>query len=162
MTEILKLQSKKLILANALLFVLTHCYGQTTVATAGGEAGTMSYTIGQTFVTYFVSDVGSITQGVQQAYTITIVDNVGLTARKITLEAEVYPNPVTDRLVLRVENAEIASLLYTLTDANGRTIAADNITDAQTIIDMSNLLPAVYFLRVSDDDARQTFKIVKE
>lgn len=145
-----------------MLVCVVHCYGQTSVATAGGEAGTMSYTVGQTFVTYSVSDAGSITQGVQQTYTITIVDNVGLTDRKISIEAEVYPNPVTDRLILLVDNLETSSMRYTLTDANGRTIAADNITDAQTLIDMGNLVPAVYFLRVSDGDAWQTFKIVKE
>lgn len=134
---------------------------QSTVATTGGEAGTVSYTVGQTFVAPATSDAGSLTPGVQQAYAITVVD--GIENTQISLEAEVYPNPVTDRLTLRVDNTDAATLRFTLTDANGRTIAADNIVDAQTSIDMSNLAQGVYFLRVDNGEmALKTFKIVKK
>ncbi|MBR5643742.1 MAG: T9SS type A sorting domain-containing protein [Salinivirgaceae bacterium] len=130
---------------------------QTAVATAGGEAGTVSYTVGQTFVDVAVSDKGSVTPGVQQAYEITIID--GVDDRQVTLEAAVYPNPVTDRLVLRVDDTD---LRYSLTDANGRAIAADNIIDVQTSIEMSNLAQGVYFLRVDNGkNMVKTFKIVK-
>ena len=131
--------------------------GQTAVVTAGGEAGTVSYTVGQTFVDVAVSDKGSVTPGVQQAYEITIID--GVDDRQVTLEAAVYPNPVTDRLVLRVDDTD---LRYSLTDANGRAIAADNIIDVQTSIEMSNLAQGVYFLRVDNGkNMVKTFKIVK-
>ena len=134
---------------------------QTTVATAGGEAGTVSYTVGQVFVGVTTSDKGSLTAGVQQAYEITIVE-VGVADRLVTLEAAVYPNPVTDRLVLRVDDAA-AALRYILTDANGRAIATDNIVDAQTSIEMGNLAQGVYFLRVDDGNAAvRTFKVVKK
>ncbi|MBO7478756.1 MAG: T9SS type A sorting domain-containing protein [Salinivirgaceae bacterium] len=134
---------------------------QTAVSAAGGEAGTVSYTVGQTFVAPASNDAGSIAPGVQQAYDITIID--GIENTQITLEAEVYPNPVADRLTLRVGNLESAALRYTLTDANGRTIAADNITDAQTTIEMSHLAQGAYFLRVDDgENALRTFKIVKK
>ncbi len=130
---------------------------QTAVATAGGEAGTVSYTVGQTFVDVAVSDKGSVTPGVQQAYEITIID--GVDDRQVTLEAAVYPNPVTDRLVLRVDDTD---LRYSLTDVNGRAIAADNIIDVQTSIEMSNLAQGVYFLRVDNGkNMVKTFKIVK-
>jgi hypothetical protein len=134
---------------------------QTAVATAGGEAGTVSYTVGQVFVDVATSDKGSLTAGVQQAYEITIVE-VGVADRLVTLEAAVYPNPVTDRLVLRVDDAA-AALRYILTDANGRAIATDNIVDAQTGIEMGNLAQGVYFLRVDDGNAAvRTFKVVKK
>lgn len=130
---------------------------QTAVATAGGEAGTVSYTVGQTFVDVAVSDKGSVTPGVQQAYEITIID--GVDDRQVTLEAAVYPNPVTDRLVLRVDDTD---LRYSLIDVNGRAIAADNIIDVQTSIEMSNLAQGVYFLRVDNGkNMVKTFKIVK-
>ena len=134
---------------------------QTAVATAGGEAGTMSYTVGQIAVEPSVSDKGSLTPGVQQAYEITIVD--GIAETQISLEAAVYPNPTADWLTLTVADNDVANLRYTLLDANGRTIATDNITDAQTAIDMGRLTPAMYLLRV-DDDAKsvKTFRIVKK
>ena len=149
-----------LLLASVALFG-AKANAQSTVATAGGEAGTVSYTVGQTFVAPATSDAGSLTPGVQQAYAITVVD--GIENTQISLEAEVYPNPVTDRLTLRVDNTDAATLRFMLTDANGRTIAADNIVDAQTAIDMSNLAQGVYFLRVDNgEQALKTFKIVKK
>lgn len=130
---------------------------QTAVATAGGEAGTVSYTVGQTFVNVAVSDKGSLAPGVQQAYEITIIDGIG--NRQVTLEATVYPNPVIDILVLSVDHTD---LRYTLIDANGRAIAADNIIDVQTSIEMGNLAHGVYFLRVDNGkNMVKTFKIVK-
>ena len=151
----------KLIPAIALLACAVHCQAQTTMATAGGEAGTVSYTVGQIAVESSVSDKGSLTPGVQQAYEITVVE-VGVADRLVTLEAAVYPNPVTDRLVLRVDDAD-AALRYTLLDANGRAIATDNIVDVQTSIEMGNFSQGVYFLRVDDGDtAVRTFKIVKK
>ena len=163
MTEKLKLKSKKLISTIAMFISIAHCYGQASVTTAGGEAGTISYTVGQTIVVPVTTDAGSLTPGVQQTYLITIVDNVELKDRQITLEADVYPNPVSDRLILLVDNADLDSMRYTLIDANGRTITSDNITDVQTTIDMFNLVPSVYFLRISEGDTTLlTFKIVKK
>ena len=151
---------RKLIPAMALLVGAVHCQGQTSVATAGGDAGTLSFTVGQPFVAPTESATGSLTPGVQQAYVITVVDGIELT--QISLEAEVYPNPTADWLTLSVVDTDAANLHYTLTDANGRTVAAADITDAQTAIDMGRLAPAVYLLRV-DDGAKslKTFRIVK-
>ena len=152
---------KRMFLLMAFALIGAKANAQTAVATAGGEAGTVSYTVGQVFVGITTSDKGSLTAGVQQAYEITIVE-VGVTDRLVTLEAAVYPNPVTDRLVLRVDDAD-AALCYTLLDANGRAIATDNIFDVQTSIEMGNLVQGVYFLRVDDGDtAVRTFKIVKK
>ncbi|MBO4603351.1 MAG: T9SS type A sorting domain-containing protein [Salinivirgaceae bacterium] len=150
----------KTIPAIALLAGAAHCQAQTTVTTAGGEAGTVSFTVGQTFVAPASSDAGSITPGVQQAYEISVVN--GIENTQISLEAEVYPNPTADRLTLSVVDTDAATLHYTLTDANGRTIAAADIIDAQTSIDMGRLTPAVYLLRVDDGaKALKTFRIVK-
>jgi hypothetical protein len=141
---------------------------QSAVATAGGEvtgSGTMSYTIGQTFLLPLKSDAGSITPGVQQAYVITTLS--GQINSDITLEAAVYPNPVIDRLTLRVGDIEAANLRYTLTDAGGRTIRTGSIVTAAAksgaTIDMGKLSTAVYLLRVTDGDKPlKTFKIVKK
>ena len=157
-------EALKLIPALALLMGAAHCQAQTAVATAGGEAGTMSYTVGQPFVEVAESEAGSLTSGVQQAYTITVIDdNTGLSDSQITLAAEVYPNPVADRLNLRVDGTDITNLRYTLTDNNGRTLASADIADTQTAIEMSNLVQGVYFLRVTDGETPlKTFKIVKK
>lgn len=135
---------------------------QTAVASAGGEAGTMSFTVGQPFVAPATSNAGSIAPGVQQAYNITVVD--GIENKQITLEADVYPNPVSDLLTLKVGNtSDEANLRYTLTDASGRTITSKKFTGPQTVVDMNDLVQAVYFLRINDGEtALKTFKIVKK
>jgi len=132
---------------------------QTTVATAGGEAGSISYTVGQPFTEPATSESGSIAPGVQQAFVITAVEvGIGEIADAVTLEA--YPNPVSDRLTLSA--ACDASLRYTLTDANGRVLLTDNVSSDQTTIGMSQYAPAVYLLRVADGETIvKTFRIVK-
>ena len=152
---------RKILFAAALLFTAGAASAQTAVATAGGEAGTVSYTVGQPFVETAQSDAGSLAPGVQQAYTITTVEvGVGDVAANIALSA--YPNPVADRLTLSVADTDKA-LRYTLTDNSGRTLATSEIADAITEIDMANLVPAVYFLRVDDGNVMvRTFKIVKK
>ncbi|MBR2773262.1 MAG: T9SS type A sorting domain-containing protein, partial [Bacteroidales bacterium] len=97
--------------------------------------------------------------GVQQAYIIT---TVGVGDVAATVELNAYPNPVADRLTLSVADTDNA-LRYTLTDNNGRALATSEIANAITEIDMANLVPAVYFLRVDDGNVMvRTFKIVKK
>ncbi len=154
---------RKFILVMALAAILLSAgaaNAQTAVAAAGGEAGTLSYTLGQVLTTAAGSDAGSLTAGVQQAYTITIVD--GIAGTPITLEATVYPNPTADYLTLSAAGAEAQNLRYTLTDNSGRTLKTADIQSAQTQIDMTNLVPAVYFLRVDNGNATvKTFKVIK-
>ncbi|MBP5667373.1 MAG: hypothetical protein J6X32_04410, partial [Salinivirgaceae bacterium] len=59
---------RKIFFAAALLFTAGAASAQIAVATAGGEAGTVSYTVGQPFVETAQSDAGSLAPGVQQAY----------------------------------------------------------------------------------------------
>ena len=133
---------------------------QSAIVAAGGEAGTVSFTVGQPFVEVAASNAGSVTPGVQQTYEIAIVD--GIENTQVTLTAEVYPNPVADRLTLRVDGIETANLRYTLTDNNGRTLATDEIGGAQTAIEMNHLTQGVYFLHVTNsENPLKTFKIIK-
>ena len=152
---------RRLILLMAVVAMIgVETKAQTAVVTAGGEAGTVSFSVGQTFVEVAESGNGSLTSGVQQTYEIIVVD--GIHNRQVTLEAAVYPNPVTDRLVLRVYDT-LATLRYTLTDANGRNLVSADISDEQTTIEMDRFAQGVYFVRVTDGDAAmRTFKVVKK
>ncbi len=154
------MKRKMILLITAMALTGAIAEAQTTVTVTGGEAGTMSFTVGQPFYQTATSDAGSLAAGVQQAYAISIVD--GIENSQISLEAEVFPNPVVDRLNLRVENAADATLRYMLTDNNGRTLASDGIADVQTAIDMTLYVQGVYFLRIDDGErVVKTFKIIK-
>ncbi|MBN2275562.1 MAG: T9SS type A sorting domain-containing protein [Bacteroidales bacterium] len=75
-----------------------------------------------------------------------------------------YPNPVSDVLVLRIENDNCENLFYRLSDINGRQIENSEITDRKTCINMGGLMPAVYYLSVIKTGSLEgivVFKIIK-
>lgn len=69
------------------------------------------------------------------------VTNVGLMEYKNNLSLDVYPNPVTDRLIV----SEIKNAAYSITDATGKNVM-ENTTDGT--IEVTNLIPGIYCLRI--------------
>ena len=137
--------------------------------TASGNGGTVSYSIGQVVYTNATGSAGSVAQGVQQTYEITAVTGIE-EAKGINLEVSAYPNPTTDHLTLTVGTSISLGdqpMTYKLLDMNGKVIETQKIINDQTIIVMSNLLPANYFLTVvktMDGNSPQevkTFNITK-
>jgi hypothetical protein len=139
---------------------------QETISAAGGNAvesaGSVSFTIGQTFYTAPNGAGGSILQGVQQPYEISIVTGIEQ-ARGIELSVAVFPNPVTDFLVLRVDQYDPEWLYYQLFDVQGRLIKTGKILGEETLIDMEGTSPSVYLLRILDNETYiKTFRIIKK
>lgn len=160
------MKNKKVMISLAcLLFAFGGLYAQETVLTTGGEAtgtgGTASYSIGQVTSQTHTGTNGSVAEGVQQPYEISIV--TGLEEVKgINLSVSAYPNPTTDYLTLDVKDLELSSLTFQMYDMNGKLLQNEKITDNQTIIEMSNLVPATYFVKVSEGNKEvKTFKIIK-
>ncbi|MBO7143064.1 MAG: T9SS type A sorting domain-containing protein [Bacteroidales bacterium] len=138
---------------------------QTAVASAGGDAhgaGTISYTVGQTFYQTPSSYSGSISEGVQHTYSITEVSVGGVSAAK-EFNIKVFPNPTTDKIILRNGSLTSNNIKYTLTDQTGRTISTGQSDQTDTYIDMSSTAPSMYFLRVTSNGQHLgTFKIIKQ
>lgn len=136
---------------------------QTTTVTGGnasGGGGTASYSIGQVIYTANTSSNGIVTQGVQQPYEISIV--LGLENRFINFGVQVYPNPTSDYLTLDIENSELSTLNFQLTDINGRLIENKIIRSNSETIQMEHLPSNVYFLKViNNKEEVKTFKIIK-
>jgi hypothetical protein len=164
---------KELKLSALLLSIGLTAQAQQAIVAAGGTAsgtgGTVSYSIGQVVYTTATGSNGSVAQGVQQTYEITTVTGIE-EAKGISLEVSAYPNPTTDHLTLTVGTSisfNDQPMSYKLLDMNGKVIETQKIINDQTIIVMSNLLPANYFLTViktMDGKSPQevkTFKITK-
>jgi hypothetical protein len=140
---------------------------QSGLVTTGGDIqgsnGSVSYTVGQVAVQSIEASAASLTEGVQQPYEIQTVgvDNYP----SITLDAVVYPNPTTDKLILSfngIETHSIASLRVALYNTNGQYIQTVDVASAQTTIDMSALAAGTYYLRVTaGQQTLKTFKVVK-
>lgn len=95
----------KLISLSLFAFGLMSVQAQNTITTTGGNStgfgGSVTYTIGQIAYTTQTSSAGTITQGVQQPFEIFVVTSLE-SARDISLQLQVFPNPATDYLKLSV------------------------------------------------------------
>ena len=114
---------------------------------AGGSGGSVSYSIGQLFYKINTGTDGSVAEGVQQPYEISVVTGIQ-EAIGINIVVSAFPIPVTDFLILRVEDYDFEDLEYLLYDVSGRLLKEGKVTSSETTISMNNLVPAVYFLKV--------------
>jgi len=145
---------------------LTGIQAQQTIAAAAGNisvsSGSVSYTIGQVVYSTVRGSNGSAAQGVQQPFEISIVTGIDQ-AELIHILSSVYPNPTEDFLTLMTENCDPKELWYQLSDQNGRLLEYSKVTGNRTRILMSDYLPAVYFIKVLENQKEiKTFKIIKK
>jgi hypothetical protein len=144
---------------------LLSLYAQEGISASGGDAsgsgGTVSYTLGQVAFTTNTGTGGSEAQGVQQAFEVSIVSGIEET-NGISLRFLAYPNPVSEVLILKIEGELKVPYVLSLYDINGVLIMSKETGGRETSIDMKNLLPATYFLKVTNfNKVVKTFKIIK-
>ena len=142
---------------------------QQTVPASGGDAsgsgGSVSYSVGQLFFMTYEGTSGSVSEGVQQPYEISVVTGIDK-AEGIELRASAYPNPVSDYLILSIENDHFDNLEFRLFDVNGKLLSHGKITGREITIPMTGLISGNYFLKVIQTmpvplDVK-TFKIIKK
>lgn len=148
-----------------LVFILVKLHGQESVSASGGNAtgsgGSASYTVGQIVFTALSGTDGSVSQGVQQSYEIMVVSEIE-EAGNIGLTVTSYPNPVSDRLNLKIENNDLNNLTYCILDLKGSIIVTNRITEKETEIFTGDFAPAIYFLKVFNESIEiKSFKIIK-
>lgn len=161
------MKCKKLKLSAVLLLSLglTGLQAQEAIPATGGNAsgggGSVSYSVGQVVYTTNTGTNGSVAQGVQQPYEISVVTGIEQ-AKGINLICSAYPNPTTDFLTLKVDGDVKTQYIASLYDINGKLLKSKKIVGNETSINMSNLVPATYFIKVSNNNKElKTFKIIK-
>jgi hypothetical protein len=161
------MKHKKLKLSIALLLVLgfTGVYAQEAIPATGGNAsgsgGLVSYTIGQVVYSTNSGTNGSVAQGVQQPFEISVVTALE-SAREITLECKVYPNPTHGIIKLIIEFSGNEILRFRLYDINGVILQDKKVESSETEISMDNLSSSIYFLKVINNNQEvKVFKIIK-
>jgi hypothetical protein len=126
-----------------------------------GTGGSVSFSIGQVFYETNVSPNASVAEGVQQPYEISTHSSVPQT-EGIELIATAFPNPTLGYLSLNIENFDISNLSWHLFDNNGKSLTSNQISSSETSIEMTQLVPATYYLKVMKNDQEvKTFKILK-
>jgi len=139
-----------------LILGLTELRAQESVLAAGGNVsgigGTVSYSIGQIVYTTNTEASGSVAQGIQHPF-----DILG-----INIKYEVYPNPTTDYINLKITGFIPSNLNFQLYNIKGRLLQNKYIKDNEALIEIKNLMPALYILNVrNDSNEGKTFKVVK-
>jgi len=162
------MQYKKLLLSAILLtgLGLAGLQAQEAVLAAGGDGsgsgGSISYSVGQvTYTTSTGTNGYSVAEGVQQPYEISVIigveEDIGL-----KLECQAYPNPAKDHLTLKIDEYDNENLSYQLYDMQGNLLENKKLTGNETSISMEKLVPASYFLKITDNQKEvKIFKIIK-
>lgn len=158
--------AKKLFLLLTISVLTLTLFSQSAVVPTGGTAtgsgGTVTYTVGQIADQKVEGNGQYIIEGVQQPFEI---QEVGINNYPdITLEAILYPNPTTSKVILSIRKYDIPSygLTAQLYDFNGKLVKSFIVKDLDTEIDFSNYAAATYQLRIVDNKTLlKTFKVVK-
>jgi hypothetical protein len=145
--------------------LLTGLHAQEALPVTGGDAsgsgGVASYTVGQVVYLTHTGTGGSEAQGVQQPFEISIISGIE-EGKSITLQYLVYPNPVTEMLTLKIRGELRTDYVVSIYDMNGIRLVHIKINSIETSIDMKNLVPATYILKMTDNNKEvKTFKIIK-
>lgn len=158
----------KQLLTTALLVLLgiVGLHAQQSLNAAGGKAsgnpGSVNFSVGQVFFQSIHGSNGSVEQGVQHPYEIWVVTGIEQ-AEGISLVATAYPNPTSGQLILNIGQFETHDLFFQIFDINGKLLKRERITTEQTFIDMASLTPAIYFVRITQENREvKTFKIIKK
>ena len=125
-----------------------------------GAGGTVSYSVGQVVYTTNSNTNGTVSQGVQQTY------DVSVTYLHESIEQQsfsVYPNPVSNNLMLNSELKEQSGLSYDLHGINGALIDRSSINNNAQPINMESLESSTYILTIKMNNTPiQTFTIIKD
>ena len=161
----MRYKRKKIVSLLLLGLCLTGLQAQEAIPASGGNGsgsgGSVSYTVGQIV---YITNTGTnsyIAEGVQQPFEISVISGIEH-GKEITLQFMVYPNPTTDLLILKTDSDILTQCIASLYNVNGKLLENIKLTSNETIIEMSNLVPGNYFLRIIKGNKEiKTFKIIK-
>jgi len=122
------------------------------------ENFTLNYVVGEAFNTYIEKGDLCIAQGVLQIIINNITDSNSIELPS----ANVYPNPVNNKLIVDFEG-DTHQLSYQLFNTNGTLFSSSNFKGSISNIDVTNLPKGNYALSVFENDKLyKTFKIIKQ
>ena len=156
--------SNVILFCTFLLLVPTFILAQNAIPASGANAssptGSISFTIGQLIVSSLKNDDATMIHGVQQPFEISVV--TGLEIQEIKLVLNIFPNPTSDILTLRIEEFDIGGLSYRVFNATGVMLEDRKINGNETHISMGRYSSGIYYIKVAKKNLDiKTFKIIK-
>jgi hypothetical protein len=104
----------------------------------------------------------SVTQARYRGFKVSGQNNVGLTELNENNSVQLFPNPVNDKLVLKlIDGKDTKIIIY---DCKGNPIGGDhpNNTTGEFLIDVSAFESGLYFVEVINGDKRSFYKFLKQ
>jgi hypothetical protein len=149
---------KKVIL---LLFLIAsfHANAQELITTTGGAGEGTVWAVGEV-ATATITDAGKtgfLTQGLLQSEHLLV--SAILYPLQNDAQLSAYPNPVTDKLHIRLKNASCDS--WKIYDFTGRVLNAGQFSGQEYTIDFSGYTSGYYFLVVVAGERIQSIKVIK-
>lgn len=140
-------------------------FSQQAIPVAGGNqegmGGAISYSIGQITFKDFTSDSGSIAEGVQHPYEsliVSVTDNFP----EQNLNIKAFPNPFNADFTLYADEDLLRNLRFEILDAGGKLLLSGQVLSTESRIEMNNLTPGMYMLRVYQSEKElKVFKVLK-
>lgn len=182
-------QMKNIIILLTSLLFASNTDAQTIKRSVIGAAGNTSAagsviirsTVGETFTNKLSTANYSVRQGFQQG-NISIArianDETGSEVfeeetsaarteslvNAINFTVDVYPNPATDYVNIRMNEMPLSKCVIYLSDATGRMVEMIDVVSSETRLEFTNLAQGRYFLSVKSQDGNvnESFKVVKQ
>jgi hypothetical protein len=87
-----------------------------------------------------------------------------LTVGDLTIDEgfSIHPNPASTQITLETYTTPQKNTFLTIFNINGQQLKSRQITEPQTVVDVSGLPQGIYFVRVKDDKTVQVGKIIRQ
>ncbi len=106
----------------------------------------------------FITTENALIQGEELTFT---TDESSLSNVENTIEVNLYPNPVNEKVYLETKGFENEAKAM-LSDLQGRILKEIEINSERIEINLNTLSSGVYYLKVFDNNSTKTIKIIKE
>lgn len=126
-----------------------------------GSTVQLDWTIGEPVIATLTSGTNILTQGFHQSnLTVTAIDKMAIS----TITLKVYPNPVSDQMVLETCKGDKQQLSLKLFNITGKLLYQQTVKQPVETVNMQVYVPGNYLLIVFAEDGApvQTFKVVKD
>jgi hypothetical protein len=152
---------KILLIGIGSLGLISICHGQSNIVSGGNQAsgsgGSITYSIGQVDYSNAESVNNNFNEGVQQPFDVTPLNDLN----ELELEVNIYPNPSSDKAIVKISNANGLDLSLQLFDAGGKLISEQGINSEETVLSLTDLAAGAYTIQITDTIKSQNFKLIK-
>jgi hypothetical protein len=122
--------------------------------------GSISYSIGQIAYLNTTTSASSIFEGLQMPIEKNLITSV--VDILLNINVDVFPNPATEYVFLKIENFNSLKLSYLLLDNSGITLFNNSINEKITKINLASLANGTYTLKIFNKKNNvKFFKIIK-